>query len=1283
MGLKIYIFILFSAFPLFISAQKSSVIEEKIVWTSITSDTIAQHLAFDKAGSAPGGKAPIYLYHNIPGQRGNIVKAKLTVLSSSSAENFYLDEWKEEMPAQPELIVENLGIKNPNVIAYFSPFYVVNNTVQKVDEYSIEYNYQSAPTPKKGNNFPKYSSVLSSGEIYKIGIPADGIYKVDYNFFTSELGLNLSGINPHNIKFYSSGGGINAISFEERKFDDLEEIPVQFFGNSNNAFETGEYFLFFGKDQNSMEFDPTTRLYLQKMNIYDNQSYVFIKLDNSPGKRVQTANTPSAADLISDNIIELVHYEQDKENILHFGIYTHGSGQMWFGDFFSELRTREYANNIQFKNKPSDNQITFQIQFAASTLTNTWLNIYANNQNFRERIPNVSSLNTPSSGDVYRTIYHTNTFTANTGVQNFSVEYERVPGTSYGWLDYINLQASVKNIFQGNKYIMRDHNSLNYSSIGYRLFDIPQNLHIWDISNPFSTNSVAYTTEGNDALFTVKGGELKEIIAFSEAETFLTPQYIERVNNQNLHALTEAELLIIYPKGHEIQAKRLAEHRSNFSQLNVVVVEDTWIYNEFGGGIKEPSAIRNFARMLYERDERFKFLLLFGDGTYDHRNIYGLMPNYDYYLPTFQTFISDNSVESYPADDYYGLLDEPRTTLLGGNLEVGIGRLPVNNERDGQIMVDKIIKYDESSKMLGDWRNRVIFMCDDGDRNKHLADSEKIAKRVDTMHPELNINKVYADAYPQVSTPGGHRFPDINRIIGEEMFKGVLLLNYFGHGGYKSMAQEQIMTKSDVQSWTNSDKLPIFVTATCSFAPYDDIAAQSIGEDIVLKQEGGAIGLFTTTRDVYANYNYDLANSIFNYVFSQENGDALEFGTILKNGKNGSPSSVSNSRKFVLLGDPSQKIALPKHFVRINSFNASAIQEGNEEMVDTILALSKIVIEGELIDVNGHTLDNYNGILTTTIFDKKKKHMTLGQEADQYSPAYSYDLQNNTLFKGKSTIKNGKFTFTCLIPKDIDYSIGPGKISFYAEDTDSNLDANGSFHQFAIGGGSSELNDDTPPIVKVYINNESFVSGGISDKNPKLIANISDDSGINITGNSIGHDIIAVINDENKKTYTLNDFFEAAIDDHTSGKVNYPIYNLEPGHYSMKVRAWDIANNSGEGFTDFIVAQSGEAALDRILNYPNPFSNSTEFQFEHNVPSGFPFELKITIYTVSGKIVKTIQHSGISNGSIHTGIQWNGRDEYNQKLAAGVYIYRIALLSEFGSSTFKGDSEFEKLVIIN
>jgi hypothetical protein len=324
----------------------------------------------------------------------------------------------------------------------------------------------------------------------------------------------------------------------------------------------------------------------------------------------------------------------------------------------------------------------------------------------------------------------------------------------------------------------------------------------------------------------------------------------------------------------------------------------------------------------------------------------------------------------------------------------------------------------------------------------------------------------------------------------------------------------------------------------------------------------------------------------------------------------------------------------------------------------------------------------YNGVLTPTIYDKATQRQTLGQ--DPGSPVFPFLLQNNILFRGNVTVKNGVFEFSFVVPKDIRYDIDKGKFSYYASTKGAlSMQAHGAFKEVAIGGSCKEIQDDLPPTVEVFMNTESFVRGGITDRNPRIIAKISDDTGINVTGTSIGHDITATLNADNQNAFVLNDFFESSLDDYTSGEVIYPLFRLEPGSYSLRIRAWDVANNPGEGFTDFIVASDEKAALERVLNYPNPFTDNTYFQFEHNIPSGIPLFIKVDIFTVSGKLVKTVQQNTISQGSIITDIQWNGRDDFQQKLAAGVYIYKVKIRGEGGAQVLQGDSDFEKLVILN
>lgn len=1281
MSLKVYIFTLLFIIPLSPFAQKSGEFSEKIIWNILSQNNDSIYIPFENASRITNSNVPIWKSHAIDGEPGSFIRAEIQILASSPAKNYYIDNWLNEIPDQVSLTIENYGLREPMALVYFSPYFSQNGVLYKVDEYVVSYYLVkgSLGGGGRGEFVYKNSSVLRNGEIYKLGIKQNGVYKIDASFIRNELSLNPQNTNPHNIKIYSNGGGSNPINFEDMLFDDLEEIPLFFHGNDNGSFEEEEFILVYCKNQNDWIFDENKQQYIEKINIYDDQSYIFLKIDNAPAKKVNEINISSIPDITYDDIDEVVHYEVDNENILHFRELAHGGGQLWFGDFFREQRTRDYSNTLKFRNPIVSQDVKFALEFAARSQTSTFLRVTANGVNFQESVTGVSFSTTTDVS--FRNIAMNSVFPSRSGSVNFLLEYGATAATSFGWLDYISLQARVRNEFRGNSYIMRDHTAANFITLRYNLYHAPEDVVVWDITEPNRITSLKTESEAGRKYFQINGGVKKEFIAFSPQESFPRPDLIGKLENQNLHEITSADLVIVYAGNHETEARRLATHRSEHDGLNVILIEDNKIYNEFGGGIKDPMSIRNFARMIYERDPQFRFLLLFGDGTFDHRDIYNQGLDFNNYIPTYQSLHSNNKVGTYPSDDFYALLDEERSTTLQGNLDVGVGRIPVTNSSQAHAVVNKIIRYDKNTDNLGDWKNRLVFLGDDEDAGRHISDSDRLTRFLDSTYSEFNINKIYADAFPQISTPGGQRYPEVNRTINEDIFKGIMLLNYFGHGGYKSMAQEQIMTLTDVQTWNNNDKLPVFITATCTFAPYDDSFIQSIGEEIFLKENGGAIAMFTTTRDVFANFNYQLSRSVFNYIFSRQNGIPLEFGTILRVGKNTSGAPTENTRKFALLGDPSQKISLPRNYIQITSINERDVIDNPSGSIDTLKALSKVTVSGNVVDFSGNKITSYTGILTPTVYDKAKIRQTLAQ--DKGSPRFEFTLQNNILFRGNVTIKDGSFEFSFIVPKDIDYEIGAGKISLYASNGNIRQEASGDFRRVDIGGSSNEINDDTPPVVKVFMNTESFVTGGITDRNPSIIAKINDDTGVNITGSSIGHDITATLNNDNKNSYVLNDFFESALDDYTSGEVVFPLFGLEPGNYTLRVRAWDIANNPGEGFTEFIVASSEKAALQRVLNYPNPFTDNTYFQFEHNIPGGYPMDIKISIYTISGKIIKTIQYSGMSSGSIITDIQWNGRDDFQQKLAAGVYIYRVALSAAAGSANLTGESNFEKLVILN
>ncbi|MCB0642520.1 MAG: type IX secretion system sortase PorU, partial [Phaeodactylibacter sp.] len=632
----------------------------------------------------------------------------------------------------------------------------------------------------------------------------------------------------------------------------------------------------------------------------------------------------------------------------------------------------------------------------------------------------------------------------------------------------------------------------------------------------------------------------------------------------------------------------------------------------------------------------------------------------------------------FPSDDYFGLLDDIEGNIFSNDfMDIAIGRLPVQTLEQAQDMVAKIINYDESASVLGDWRQRVVFVGDDEDSGRHTIDADGIADLVADKFPFLNIDKIYLDGYNQISTPAGERVPGATDALNQNLFKGALSVTYLGHGGSKGWAQERVLQLPDIVSWTNFNKLPVFLTATCSFSGYDDPGFTTAGEQVLLNQRGGSIAMMTTVRAVYASLNEALTRNVADTLYSKVNGIPQTFGEVLRISKN-ETGGGSNSRKFTLLGDPSQRLALPVYSVVTTSINASAV----DATPDTLRALQKVTITGEIHDDQDALLSNFSGTLYPIVYDKSVEYKTLGQDM---SPILDYELQKNILFKGRASVQSGKFEFTFVVPKDINFQYGYGKISYYAENG-VELDAGGAYENVVIGGtDQNAVADDQGPLVEVYMNSEDFVFGGLTSPDPTLLVKLEDDNGINVVGNSIGHDLTGLLDEDSKNTYLLNDFYEAALDDHTKGEVRFPLSALAEGRHSINVKAWDVANNPAEGYTEFVVAGSGEIALEHVLNYPNPFTTNTCFQFEHNMESQ-EIDVMIQIYTVSGRLVKTIQERIIPQGSrlsLGDCISWDGRDDFGDRLAKGVYLYRVQVRAAgIGLESLEGESDFEKLVIL-
>ena len=1133
-------------------------------------------------------------------------------------------------------------------------------------------------------DLPTYTSALSSGAVYKMEISETGIYKLTYSYLKNELNISdIDNIDPRKIQLLGNGGGMLPIDPDDDRTDDLKENKIVIIGEEDGRFDAGDYILFYGYGPNRWQYDSESGLYSERLNFYDTKTAYFLKIASTNGLRLQEVASEASPNTFAEGFNDFVRFEEESLNVFKDWERTEGSGTTWFGDYFRVGREKEYASLFNIPNLKVSDSVFVEARMALRSDVKSNFQLLLNGQNLSSnkagRILTLAG-NGDNTTDYYKFAYVKQPMVLSSENIDAKIIYPFPAGasSSEGWLDYIQLNVRRNLVLSGDQISFRDLKTVGTGNITQFTFSNASNAKVWMLDDTGADVGIAVNHEGGNLKFSYKTEDIHEFVIFNPEGTLLQPKAKGLITPQNVHGIAAADLVIVYHPDFKEAAERLAQQRRDRNGYEVVLVDVFQIYNEFSSGAQDPGAIRNFARMLYDRDVDFRYLLLFGDGSFDYKNIYGLGAHF---IPTFE--VNDNNpLYAYPTDDYMAILyQSTHASFVREDMHIAIGRLPVKNMEEAENAVDKLISYDNMKVSYSDWRNRLAFFADDEDSNRHIKDANYVADIVRSDYQKFNVDKLYIDAFPQESTPAGDLSPQVNGAINKNMFKGALVLAYLGHGGPKGWAQERILTNTDILGWTNPTHYPIFITATCSFAPFDDPSIEASGEHVFLQKNGGAAALFTTTRSVYAHQNRALTKATAEFLLSDDIHHTKTMGAVLLKGKNAVISSTGeNTRKFMLIGDPSQVVATPQYEIRTTMINNSPV---SAQIPDTLRALETVTIGGEVLDSLGQVFTSFNGVIYPTIFDKVAVFTTLGQDAG--STPYDYALQKSVLFKGRATVTNGQFSFTCVIPKDINFEYGHGKISYYASDTTQLIDAAGYFTDVIIGGTNPDgFADDQGPQVEVYMNSEDFVFGGITSPNPTLLVKLEDDYGINVVGNSIGHDLEGFLDANTQKTYLLNDFYEAEQDDYRKGMVRFPLKDIAPGLHNIKVKAWDVSNNSAEGYTEFVVAESASVALEHVLNYPNPFFDHTCFQFDHNM-AGLEMNVQIKIYTNSGKLVKTIEQEMVTEGSLRQDncIEWDGLDDYGDQLARGVYIYKVYIkATNVTSREIKGESEFEKLVIL-
>lgn len=1145
----------------------------------------------------------------------------------------------------------------------------ITNQVELLTSCDIEYTIQPILSSRSGESRDFASnSVLASGTWYKISIPTSGVYKIDYTFLVNQCKIPASALQFATLGIFGRGGAMLPEKVGDARVDDLKELSFHRYDqNGNGKLESGDYLLLYAEGPIVWNYDSLNNRFVHHKNLYDTKTYYYITTDKGSGKSFSDqASTSGGTDITTFD--DYAVFEDDRNNFIK-------SGRMWFGEKMSTVNS-SLSYSFTFPNYASDAPLKIRsIAAARSILASTSLNLQINGTSaFTHSIGTVGADYT----DFYANVSEQNaSLSMSSDNINAVYTHSNPDNSAASWLDFIELNARRRLQFTGAFMMFRNSTNISASAISrFVISNAPSTLEVWDISNLFEARKQLGTVSGSTFSFSLSTPLIREFVAVDIANTssLPSPSFVENVANQNYHSLAtqNPDMVIVVSEELYSYAEVIAEFHRSKNSLSVVTLKAPLLYNEFAGGTPDPTAIRDFMKMLYEAagsnpDKLPQYLLLYGDASFDPQ--FGRTQSLQTLIPTYESFNSTSPIISYCTDDFFACLDDNEGADMSENInfmDVSVGRLVVRNATEANGVNQKILQYKQPSSQ-GSWRNWVTFVADDKDGNTHIGDANTVAENIAARYPAYNIDKIYLDAYRIQSTPAGNRYPDVNNAIQNKLFQGTLIMSWVGHGGVQNWAHERIFDVSDIEGLANKDRLPLFFTATCDFSKFDEEGISTAGEKLLLNSNGGGIALVTTVRLVFAYSNMLLNNAFFNKVFEPYNGRKPTIGELVMVTKNSMTDAV-NTRKFTLLGDPALTLNYPEYNVVTTKINEVPISGA----VDTLKALKKITIKGEVRNSSNIKLSSFNGEVFPTVFDKKQRIITLGNDGNV---PFAFFLQKNAVFKGKASVKNGEFTFTFIVPKDIDYSIGKAKISYYA--ADGTIDAHGYNNEAYVGGLADTFAiDNAGPDASIYMNDEKFVFGGTTDENPILLLKLFDENGINTSGTGIGHEITGILDANDKNKIYLNDFYEGELDNYQKGTVRYPFHNLSEGKHNIEVKVWDTYNNSSKAYTEFIVAKNPKVALQHVMNYPNPFTTHTQFMFEHNKP-GQELDVLIQIFSASGKIVKTIHETRVTEGYRVDDIAWDGLDEYGDKIGRGVYIYKINIRSAEGSA-----QQFEKLVVL-
>jgi hypothetical protein len=1113
------------------------------------------------------------------------------------------------------------------------------------------------------------SSVLAQGPWYSIGISQSGIYKLTYQNLKGAK-VPVDSIQLSTIRIFNNGGTELPEDPNAARLSDPDENAIYVYnGNTDGTdkFEAGDYILFYGKSPREWSYDPAAETYHHYLNHYTETNYYFLTYGGQSGKRMQSVPSYQASSYyIPSNFTCGIACDSELTNL-------QGSGKDWYGaELQPTLPTNEgsvaYPNALYGLDQTQS--ITYRAKFITrSDQTNSFTVSFTVSANGVQLGPPIYDGGVDITGPLsdtgpYADSVITPDYTGTGNLQGItdilSVTYSG-PTNAQGYVDWFEILYKRK--FQALNDVVNfrapDTNAVvcdsiqGFSNNSVKIFDVTDFANV-SMIQPASINNGTVSFG-----FQQTAGSPRQFFAVGD-NGYLSVGNISQLQNSDLRSqLTGADVIIVTPPDFVSQANQLANFKQSFDGLRTIIVKTTDIYNEFSCGIPDPTAIRDYLEFAYVNFQQLpSYVIFFGAGSYDYKNRVSSLPEY---VPAYESDESLDQVNSYSSDDYFV---EFVGSLSVNPVSMSLGRLPVRSQQDADTIVNKIKQY-EQNPSYGSWRNLVTFVGDDHESNKidsttteFMYDSESLANNLSCTPPDLDRSKIYLGAYPTIVSTQGIRKPDAAGDLVNQINQGTLVLNFIGHGAPNVWSYTHIFDNAvTIPELTNLTALTLFVAATCDFGRDDDPVTQSGAELLLLSPQGGAIGVLSSTRVTYEGDNSALNSYFFQKLFVRDSlRNPSRIGDAFFALKENPPIYIdANDIKYNYIGDPTVRLALPKYQATVDSLNGKPLATQTQQ----IRALDKVDLKGAVYHPNMTVWNDFNGTALLTIYDSDKNIYIPSED-------FTYVSQGSILFRGQVSVRNGLFESKAVIPKDISYSDTTGKIELYFQASGS--DGSGYTRNITVGGTDTNVvNNHEPPTIKIYLDSRNFKDGDVVSANPTLIVDLHSENGINLSEAGVGHSLQATFDSQ---SVDLSSYYVGAIDSYQDGTVNFPVtMSLAPGEHSVTVSAFDVFNNSSEARATFDIESSQQLSLMNIYNYPDPFSSSTAFTFQRTAVGGAgePVNVKIKVFTLSGRLIKTILSYGETDTFVK--IPWDGLDDDGNRLANGVYLYKVIVSTLDGSQT--------------